>query len=148
MSVPTEFDFAIIKMGDGAGSEVFSAICGMQDVRINNTASTSDRFVRDCAKPGEVPKRYTQTNGIQWDITGSGLSNATQVATLMAAIGKKKNYKVECYDDDGTDTGALIGTYAGSLTLTANNINLTREGQATAEVTLASNGTITYTAAS
>ena len=147
MAVPNEIDFALIKIGDGSGSETFAVICGIQDATINHTAITADRFVPDCAAPGTPPNRDVDVNGVQWDVSGSGLSNSGQIATLMAAVGKKKNYKIECYDNDGTATGDLIGTYAGAFVLTANNLNLTKSGQATAEINLASSGAVTYTPA-
>lgn len=147
MSLPTEIDFAIVKMGDGEATETFTAICGLEDVSINETVNTTDRFVRDCAKPGEVPQRKVKTNGQQTDITGSGLSNADETVSLRAALGKAKNYTIETYKDDGTDTGELLGTYTGEFVMTAKNLSLTREGAASAEITLASNGAVTYAAA-
>lgn len=149
MTVPVEYDFAILKLGDGATpTEVFTAVCGVQDVAVNQTAATSDRFTRDCAKPGEVPNRTVQVNGKQWDATASGMSNASTTATLMAALAKKKNLKIEYYDDDGTDAGVLLGTHSGRAVMTANNVNVTREGQATAELTFAGDGALVWTAAS
>lgn len=144
MSLPTEIDFAIVKMGDGAGSEVFTAICGIQDVNINDTAATSDHFPRDCAKPGEVPSRRVKTNSRQLDITGKGLSNTAQIALVKAAVAKSKNYKIECYADDGTDAGSLLGTYSGAFVLTANNISVPRDAPASLDLSLASNGAWTY----
>lgn len=147
MSLPTEFDFMIVKIGDGEATETFTAICGIENVQINEVANTSDRYVRDCAKPGAVPNRKTKTTGKQVDITGNGFSNADEIAGLRAALGIVGNYQIEGYQEDGTDTGALLGTYAGAFNLTANNLNVPRDGDATMEITLASDGAVTYTAA-
>ena len=46
MALPAEADFELIKIGDGGGPETFSNIC-VQDVTVNQTANTADRFVRD-----------------------------------------------------------------------------------------------------
>jgi hypothetical protein len=148
MSVPTEFDFALIKIGDGADPEVFTMICGMQDVTANQAVQSSDRFVRDCAKPGEVPYRKTRATGKQLDITGSGLSNADTIEDLNDALGVVKNYKIEGYADDGTDAGLLLGTFSGAFRMTSSNLNLPREGDSSSEVNLASHGAWTYTPAS
>lgn len=148
MSLPVEPDFAIIKMGDGGGSEVFSITCGIQDVNINAVANTSDRFTRDCAKPGEIPYRKVKATGKQMDITGSGLIDKAQITAYNTALGKVKNYKVELYQDDGTDAGSLMGTYAAALMLTAQNQAIPRENSATVELNLASHGAWTWTAAS
>lgn len=145
MSLPTEFDFALIKMGDGATTEVFTAICGIESAQVNITASTADHFARDCAKPGVVPFRRVKTNGKQMDVTGSGLSNASTIATFIAALGLSKNYKIEGYQRDGTDAGKLLGTFTGAYVMTANNLAITSE--ATGEITIASDGAFTYTAA-
>ena len=148
MSVPTEADFAIIKIGDGATpTEVFAIACGIQDVSINQVANTTDRFVRDCAKPGEVPNRKVKVNGRQLDVTGTGLIDKAQITVFNTALGNKKNYKVELYQDDGTDSGTLLGTIAGNFMLTATNMSIPREGTSSAEVSLANNGAWTWTAA-
>lgn len=147
MSLPTEADFALVKMGNGAGSEVFTAICGLQDVTINQTVNTSDRFVRDCAKPGEVPYRKTKASGKQLDISSTGLSNVTVIEDLNEALGVVKNFKIELYAEDGTDTGELLGTYAGAFRMTSNNLSIPREGVASGDINLASHGAWTYTAA-
>jgi hypothetical protein len=118
MSFPTEFDWLLVKMGDGANTEAFTLICGMQDATVNQTANTSDRTRRDCASPGSIPWRAVKINSQQIDVTGSGLSNAAEVPRLMAALGKRKNYKIEGY-----------------------------EGDASGEITLASHGPVTFTPA-
>ncbi len=148
MSFPVEFDFAIVKIGDGATpTEAFVIACGLQDVSINTVANSQDRFTRDCTKPGSVPVRKVKVTGKQQDITGSGLIDKAQTATYLDALGKVKNYKIEAYADDGTDTGTLLGTYAGAYMMTATNQNIPREGTGSAEITLANHGDWTWTAA-
>lgn len=147
MALPTEVDFALIKKGDGAATEVFTLVCGLTDVQINQRANSADRYVRDCAKPGEVPIRKTRVTGKQLDVTGSGLTDIDNIATLTAALGKTGNYKVELYRDDGTDAGDLLGTLAAAFRLTATDLNMPRDGDATGNITLASDGAWTYTPA-
>lgn len=147
MSLPTEADFALIKKGDGAGPEVFAIICGLQDVTINQVANSTDRFVRDCAKPGSVPYRKTKATGLQLDVTGSGLTDKSHIDILLEALGKVGNFKIELYQDDGTDTGDLVGTFAAAFLLEASNLNIQRDGDSTSEITLKSNGAWTWTAA-
>lgn len=145
MSLPTEFDFALVKMGNGASPEVFTAVCGLQDATVNRTVNTQDRFVRDCAKPGEVPERKVKATGRQTDITGTGLTNAAEVDRVEDALGLVKNYRVEVYSDNGTDTGDLLGTWAGPFMLTSANNSIPREGNAAFELTLVSDGAVTWT---
>jgi hypothetical protein len=147
MTVPTEADFALIKMGDGATTEVFTTICGLQDVNCNATANTSDRSVPDCAKPGKKPKRRVRVTGLQLDVTGSGLIDIDQIASFQAALGKSKHYEIELYQDDGTDTGLLLGTFSGTFVLTAANLSIQRTSDSSAEVTLPSDGDWEWAAA-
>ncbi len=149
MSVPTEFDWLLIKMGDGATpTEVFTLICGIQDVTVNLTVNSNDRFRRDCTKPGEIPYRTTRATGKQMDVSGTGLSNAAGVTSLNAALGLLKNYKIEGYQDDGTDAGVLLGTFSGKYRLLSANMGAPRDGDSSGEVTLANHGTWTWTPAS
>jgi hypothetical protein len=147
MSLPTEFDFALIKMGDGASTEVFTLLCGLDSAQVNQTANTSDHFARDCASPGATPYRRVKTNGRQMDVTGSGLSNADMIDEFIAALGLSKHYKIEGYQKDGTTSGKLLGTFAGSYVMTAANLNVTADGTGSGEITLASDGAYTWTPA-
>lgn len=146
MSLPVEADFALIKIGDGGGPEVFTIACGIKDVSINRVANTSDRYVRDCAKPGEVPNRKVRTTGKQLDVTGTGYIDKAHVATFDAALGDAKNYKVELYQADGTDAGVLMGTIAAAFVMTAANMSISQDSDSSAEITLASHGAWTWTA--
>lgn len=148
MSVPNESDFALIKVGDGASPEVFTAICGIENVSINRVANTTDRFRRDCAKPGQPAVRRSKTTSKQLDITGTGGVTKTDIEAFDDALGVVKNYKVELYQYDGTDTGDLMGTFDAAFNLTAANMTLDANGDSSGEITLASDGTWTWTAAS
>jgi hypothetical protein len=148
MSVPTNFDFAVFKIGDGTTpSEVFTIVCGVTDVTINQVANSSDRFIRDCAKPGQVPSRKVRVTGKQLDITATGLTDLTTFDTYSDVIGTRKNVKVELYADDGTDTGDLLGTIAANMLIASLNVGVPRDGESSAEFALASHGDWTFTAA-
>lgn len=146
MSLPTEADWALIKIGDGGGTETFAAVCGIQNATINSTVGTQDRGVRDCTTPGAVPNRKVKVTIKQLDITGSGFTDKAGVATLQAALGVSGNYEIELYQDDGTDTGTLLGTIAGAFVMTAHNMDIPRDGDATADFAIASDGAWTWTA--
>jgi len=147
MSVPTEFDFALLKIGDGESPEVFTISCGKQDFTANFAANSTDRFVRDCAKPGEVPFRVPKVTGRQLDITATGLTDITAFGIEVALVGTKNNIKLEYYTDDGTDAGDLIGTVACNMLVSGLSIGAPRDGDASAEISLASSGAWTWTAA-
>ncbi len=147
MSEPTEIDFAIVKMGNGASPEVFTTVCGITNVVINRGVQSSDRYVYDCEKPNLAPFRKQRVTGRQLDVTGNGLTNAPDIPRMENALGRLKNYEVELYADDGTDAGGLLGTYAFASHMTTANMNLSRTGDAQADITLPSHGAWTYTPA-
>lgn len=146
MSYPNEADFIIVKVGDGATPEVFTTICGIENATINQTVNTSDRFRRDCAKPGQVPTRKVKVTGKQWDATGSGVVNVDEFDTFNSALGIRKNYQFDFGKRDGTDAGEIIGTYQGPAVMTAANINM-GDSEGTNEITLAGEDEIVWTAA-
>ena len=138
MSFPNELDFVVVEAGDGATPEVFTLLCGIDNVSVNNTVNTSDRFRRDCAKPGSVPRRKVQVQGSQTDITGNGVFNIDQVDLFQSLLGRPANYRVRGGKRDGTDAGEIVVEGTGPFVMTANNISIGEEG--TAEITLASDG--------
>lgn len=146
MSYPTDIDAAIIKVGDGAAPEVFTVICGMENATVNQSAGTTDRFRRDCARPGAMPTRSVRVNNISWDVTGSGVANADQIAALKAVLGQHKNYEIDAIKYDGTDAGQLLGTFSGQGVMTSNNLNLQTSGDSTGEITIAGENDLVWDA--
>ncbi len=147
MSVPSEFDLALVKIGDGGSPEAFTQVCGMVNGTINQSAQSSDRYVPDCTAPFTPATRKQRVTGIALDVSASGLTNSAQVPTLMAALGVLKNYKIELYQDDGTAAGDLMGTLAMASHMTAFNMSITKGGDASSEITLPSHGAWAYTEA-
>lgn len=144
MSYPTEFDAAIIYSVTGGTRTI---LCGIENVTINETANTSDRFRRDCAKPGMIPRRGVKVNGLQWDITGSGVANADTITSMKALLGAHANYEIDGIEYDGTDEGNVLGTYAGRGVMTANNKSLQTGGDSSGEITIAGEDDLVWTPA-
>lgn len=142
MGFPAEVDFVVVQLGDGATPEVFTTLCGIDNASINRAVNTSDRFRRDCAKPGSVPSRKVQVQGTQVDVTGSGVFNIDQVDDFTESLGIPKNYRLQVGKRDGTDTGDIVGHFIGPFVMTAYNVSIGEEG--TAEITLASDGAVTW----
>lgn len=147
MSYPTEIDAIVVKVGDGVTpTEGFTTICGIENATLNETVQTSDRFRKDCAKPGQIPTRKVRVTGKQWDVTGSGVTNIDQIETLKAVLGISNNYKLVAIQYDGSDTGNELGTFSGSGVLTARNWNL-QPNEGTMEITIAGEDELTWTPA-
>lgn len=147
MTAPTIIDFGILKIGDGAGVEVFTAVCGVNAVTINQAVESQTQDVRDCATPNKVATKRITVGAINWTINGSGLSNAAQLVLMQGNIGKKRNFQLEVLANDGTDAGDLLGTYTGNALIDAFNMSITQGGDSTMEINLTGNGALTYTAA-
>jgi len=145
MAEPTEVDFFIVKLGDGAEPEVFTILCGIEDVTVNESVESNNRFVPDCAKPGATPFRKVRVTGQMLEVQGSGLTNVAEAARFRGALGKSKNYLIEGYRRDGTDAGELLITYEGAFVLTTKNMNVARNGDSTGDMTLLNDGPYTET---
>lgn len=143
MSFPNEFDFILVKLGDGESPEAFTLLCGLENATINETVNTTDRFRRDCAKPGSIPKRKNHATGEQWDITASGVVNLDQIDLLNTAKGVRKNYELEFGRRDGTDAGEIIATASGPAMLTARSISGGGD-EGSMEITLAGEDDLTW----
>ena len=148
MAIPNEPDFALIKKGDGATpTEVFTALCGLENVSINNTTQTAERNRRDCLTPGLPGVRRIRATGKTQTITGSGAVNKDSIAIFNTALGVVGNYKIELYKNNGTGAGVLMGTYAASYMLTSANDSIDPNGDSSCEITLECDGLWTWTAA-
>ena len=148
MSLPVEYDFALIKYSDMEVIPAFTVLCGVKDVTFNHVAETSARRVRDCATPNKPGTQKLKVIGSSYTVTTSGLTNAAiEVAVRAELFAKKVNYRIEYYADDGTDAGDLIGTDACLMVLNANNKSITVEGESSQEFTFEGEGEPVYTAA-
>jgi hypothetical protein len=148
MSRPVEYDFALIKYSNMAATPVFTALCGVVDVTVNQVVETTSRRVRDCATPNVPGTQKVKILGTTWTATSTGLTNATIEAAVRTSLyGKKVNYKIEYYADDGTSGGDLLGTDSGLAILTANNKTVAQEGESSQEFTFEGEGDLTYVAA-
>ena len=149
MSEPTTFEFAVIYVGNGATPEVKVKLCGIQTTGFNRTVQSNDRFVRDCDNPARVPERRVRVTGKQRDLTGSGLYNIDQTALLSNIEGKRRNFDYVLMDisDESVPAGVEIGTWSGPGVVTTLNMGTNEDDDATVEITIASDGLWTYTAA-
>ena len=148
MTVPTEADFMIVKPGIGTSPVVYNAICGIENVSINKTVSATDRYRRDCATLGLPAIRKNVITGKAMTVSANGAANVSNISVFETLLGIVKPYKIELYSRDGTDTGALIGTYAGNFVMVTDNVSTDPNGNSSGEIALNSDGAWTYTAAS
>lgn len=144
MSLPNSADFALISVLTTAPS-TYTKLCGIESVSINRAAQTSESYRRDCAAPNRPGSRKLRITGASWTITGSGSDNIDIDEDYEDAFGVRKQYKIELFEDDGTDAGALMGTYIGNAIMTARNQSYTQDAAGTIEITLEGEGALTWT---
>lgn len=148
MTTPRVYDFALIKYSDGATPAVFTTLCGITNVQVNETVETTDRRLRDCAKPNRPGVREVKTVGLDWTVTGSGATNGDIEGAVKAnLLAKHVDYIIEYYEDNNTDAGNLVATNTGNGLMTANNKSIDADGDSTWEITIEGSGELTYTAA-
>src|SRR5687767_12424786 len=82
-----------LMLGDGAGPEVFEALCGVTTRNFTQQANTNDVFTRDCAAPEDQPIRRLIVTGKQWSLSGEGTLNRANLADLQAAWGVTRNWR-------------------------------------------------------
>lgn len=135
-----------ILMGNGAGPEVFSPVCGATTRSITDAVNTSDDFSRDCAIPDDVPTRNIIATGRHWDLSFSGVLNRTQLLLLRTAVGLVQNYRFELAQPSGDVVATGGGYYGGAAMLTSLVVTGDDGGNATISGTILSNGPWVWTA--
>lgn len=128
-----------ILMGDGATPEVFTPICGITTRDFTHQGQTKDVFTRDCGDPEAVPVRRLIVTGEQWDLSGSGQLNRSQLSMVDAAMLVTKNYRFVI--GEPADNMVYGGYYAGPAMLTQKKITGNDDDMAGIELTVGSDGT-------
>lgn len=77
----------IVQMGDGATpTEVFTTICGITEKGLEQTASTSEETIWDCADQDAPPKVVRDVQSTDWSISASGQVDSSGLAALDTAF--------------------------------------------------------------
>lgn len=132
-----------LMLGDGGGPETFIALCGISTRNFTEQTNTQDVNTRDCADPENVPVRRIIATGKQWDLTGEGQLNRSNLALLQAASGQVKNYRFVFTEP--ADDLVYQGYWSGAAMLTSLQVTAEDENFANVSITLASDGEWTFT---
>lgn len=127
----------VVELGNNASPEVFTPICGMSVNSWNKTLQTTDRFLRDCANPTEIPARKAVPTGKQEDITLSGYFTLDNRALVESIFGNRRNLRLTFYEEDGVTEA---GYYSGRFLVTAQNVAAPENDTVSLELVLASDG--------
>lgn len=134
-----------ILMGDGAGPEVFTVLCGITAKSITAQVNTGDSFTRDCADPEDIPIRELILSGKQWDLRGSGQMNRDNLPDLIDAQGVIKNFRFFIRAKAGEIAPALNGYLGGAAAIATFTINGDDNGYAGIDLAIASHGEWVWT---
>ena len=137
----------LIELGDGGSpSAVFDALCALSAKGVKFSAETNDFNVPDCDDPDAPSWTERVVGALSAGVTGSGTLAMESLATWRAwfLTGTEKNIRVKLDAAPG-DGG---GYFAMSAVLSGLNVSGNQGELAQIEVTIASNGEVTWVPAS
>lgn len=141
MSLPNSADFALLELLSGSD---YNVLCGMEGVTINRVVQTSERYVRDCAKPNRPGNRRLRATGKSFSIGGTGFDNIDLETAYADAFGVRRSWRVRLFRDDGTDSGELLGAYTYTGILTARTSSWGQDADATSEISIEGEGELVW----
>ena len=130
----------LIKIGDGAGSEAFTAIAGLNSKSITINNSAIDVTTPDVTTPGGA-LWASNLNGLKsMSISGDGIfldesAQEGRLNTIAMQADPVANFELVVPD---------FGTYSGEFRVTSLEFGGETEGATTFSLSLESNGTVTY----
>lgn len=130
--------------GDGAGPEVFTALCGITTRSFTGQVNTNDQFTRDCADPENVPVRRVIATGKQFDLSGEGVLNRAFLADLWAELGDISNWRLVFTEP--ADDLVYQGYWQGAFMLSNFQVTAEDENFAQISIQLVSDGDVEFTA--
>ena len=130
----------LIKIGDGAGSEAFTTIAGLNSKSITINNSSIDVTTPDATTPGGT-LWASNLNGLKSvSISGDGIfldesAQEGRLNTIATAADPVANFQIVVPD---------FGAYSGEFRVTSLEFGGETEGATTFSLSLESNGTIAY----
>lgn len=149
MAKPTTASWTklLIMLGDGGGTEVFTAPCALITKGIALTADTSDNNVQDCADPDAPTWVERVVRGLSAEITGSGrlaMESFDEWRTWFLS-GDPKNIRVKIDMTLAQNGGHFaVRAVCTGLTISGNE----DDGKIGIDVTMVSDGEVTWVPAS
>ena len=132
----------LVKIGDGANVETFSVLCGLNSKTLTINNSEYDVTTADCTDPGGALWTAVQAGAKRVSVSGNGFfeDSAAEARANDVAL-----------SDDSTANFQIIvpglGTFAGSFFMASLEWGGEVQGGVTYNVSLASTGEVTFTAA-
>jgi TP901-1 family phage major tail protein len=131
----------LIKIGDGAETEVFTSLCGLNTRGITINNSEYDVTTADCADPGGALWTEVQNGVKRVAVTGSGFMKddtaEARLNTVAMSVDALANFQVIVPG---------LGTFAGEFHVASAGYTGELQGGVSYDISLNSSGVITFTA--
>ena len=129
-----------LMLGDSqTPTETFAALCGFTTRNFTDQVNTNDVFTRDCADPEDIPIRRLIPTGRQWDLTGEGQLNRSNLQSMQTAHDAQAHNWRFLFTEP-TNDWIYQGYYYGPAIITSLQITAADDDFATINLTLASDG--------
>ncbi|WP_028029891.1 phage major tail protein, TP901-1 family [Gemmobacter nectariphilus] len=133
----------LIKIGDGATpTEAFTTLCGLRSKTLTINNSEIDVTTADCADPGGALWTEVLGGTKRVSVSGNGYfkdeASEARMNTVAMSADPIANFQVIVPD---------FGTFAGAFLLSSAEYGGEQEDGVTYSLSLASSGTVTFTAA-
>ncbi|WP_340286705.1 phage major tail protein, TP901-1 family [Sulfitobacter pontiacus] len=138
----------LIKIGDGAETEAFTTLCGIQSKTLTVNNNNFDVTTMDCTAPGGQLWQEVMTGMRSVEVSGNGIFEGGTSLTRFKAI---------AFGTGVADTADAIGnfevivpefgTFAGAFHVNSVEFGGEQDGAVTYSLSLASSGAVTFTAA-
>lgn len=135
----TSFGNFLIKLGNGAGPEVFAAPCGLTTKGFNQTANVQETTVPDCADEDAAAYIERDVDTLSSEISGSGVMTSEAFTTWRVWFASAASKNCRIYPN-----GATGGYWQGAFILTAFNLTAQRGQKVNVDVTMQSDGAYTW----
>lgn len=135
----------LVKIGDGADPEVFTAICTINAARGIVFSSTTNEFADiQCDDPDAVAWTLREKSGLSASINGAGLLNTPDVQDMYDFLSSADPKNCQVVVDVPSADGGVI--FEGAFHLTEFGITGDRGAKMESSVTLLSDGEVTCVA--
>lgn len=130
----------LIKLGDGAGPEVFTAPCAMTSRGLNRTKEVNSSTSPDCDDLDAIPWTEQEVLSRSWAVSGSGKIQKAFIATWDAFFDQDEAKNIQV---DITFSDATVRRYSGAAHLTEFSIIGEDGDKVTYDVTITGDGALT-----
>lgn len=132
----------LLKVGNGASPEVFTALCTINAARsIKGTAQTNTFNIPDCADPEAIAWQTIEKVGLSYAVTGAGILNTPDVQDMTDWLASPDAKNCQIVIDVPSSDGGVI--FEGPFQLTDFEITGDRGAKMQCTITLASDGEVT-----